>query len=58
MPSFMPAPYFPLVLAVEAAPAAQTAHCASVSKGNRRTIRRKDILEIVFTAQIYNNQKL
>ena len=58
MPSFIPAPYFPFVLAVDAAPAAQTAHCASVSKGSRRIIKRKDILEIVFTAQIYNNQKL
>jgi hypothetical protein len=49
----MPAPYFPLVRAVDAAPAAQTAHWASVNKGNRRTIREKNILEIVFTLQIY-----
>jgi hypothetical protein len=26
MPSFIPAPYFPFVRAVDAAPAAQTAH--------------------------------
>jgi hypothetical protein len=58
MPELIPAPYFPLVRAVEAAPAAQTEHCAAVHKGQSRIIREKNILEIFFTVQIYENQKL
>jgi len=54
----MPAPYFPFVRAVEAAPAAQTAHWALVNKGNSTIIRVATILKMFFTVQIYNNQKL
>jgi hypothetical protein len=53
MPSFIPAPYFPFVRAVEAAPAAQTAHCAEVNKGDISIIREKNILYAFFTMQIY-----
>jgi hypothetical protein len=44
MPSLMPAPYFPFVRAVDAAPAAQTAHCALVHSGNSSIIREANIL--------------
>ncbi len=55
MPELIPAPYFPLVRAVDAAPAAQTEHCADTRIGATRRISEKNILEIVFTPQIYNN---
>jgi hypothetical protein len=51
MPELIPAPYFPLVRAVDAAPAAHTEHCAIVHKGDRSKTKAKNILETLFILQ-------
>jgi len=54
IPELMPAPYLPFVRAVDAAPAAQTEHCASHKLKYEEAKRRNTMPEIFFTAQIYN----
>jgi len=60
IPELIPAPYFPLVRAVDATPALQTEHCAAVQIGDRSRIKAKYMVEIFFILQdlrmqIYNN---
>jgi len=49
----MPVAIAPLVCALDATPAAQTAHWALVQNGRSRIIKQLAILKIFFTVQIY-----
>jgi len=52
MPELMPAPYFPLVRAVDAAPAAQTEHWASHKVKYAEAKNKNNMAEIFFIPRI------